>query len=65
MIMFADDIMNLSISREHLEENLDSWRYALERRGIKGSRSKTRYMCKRQRCNWNDEFIGNRGRDGP
>ena len=28
-----------------MEQRLESWRYALERRGIKVSRSKTKYLC--------------------
>lgn len=32
-----------------MEGNLEMWRYALERRGIKISRSKTRYMCSNKR----------------
>ncbi|KAK3559384.1 hypothetical protein QTP86_012755, partial [Hemibagrus guttatus] len=44
-IMFADDIVICSESREQMEENLERWRFALERRGMKLSRSKTEYMC--------------------
>ncbi|KAK3566616.1 hypothetical protein QTP86_001541 [Hemibagrus guttatus] len=40
-MMFADDIVICSESREHLEENLERWRFALERRGMKVSCSKT------------------------
>ena len=28
-----------------MEKRLESWRYALERRGMKVSRSKTEYLC--------------------
>ncbi|MCJ8742949.1 hypothetical protein PDJAM_G00088090 [Pangasius djambal] len=36
-------------SREQVEENLERWRFALERRGMKVSRSKTEYMCVSER----------------
>ncbi|KAK3532766.1 hypothetical protein QTP86_028145 [Hemibagrus guttatus] len=35
--------------REQVEENLERWRFVLERRGMKVSRSKTEYMCVNER----------------
>ena len=48
-MMFADDIVICSESREQVEEKLESWRYALERRGMKVNRRKTEYMCLNER----------------
>ncbi|KAK3567223.1 hypothetical protein QTP86_014414, partial [Hemibagrus guttatus] len=48
-MMFADDIVICSESREQVEENLERWRFALERRGMKVSRSKTEYICVNER----------------
>ena len=48
-MMFADDIVICSESRQQLEENLERWRFALEMRGMKVSDSKTKYMCVNQR----------------
>ena len=42
--MFADDIVICSESKEQVEEKLESWIYALERRGTKVNRRKTEYM---------------------
>ena len=48
-IMFADNIMICRESREQVEASLERWRYALERRGMIVSRSKTEYMCVNER----------------
>ena len=44
-MLFADDIVICEETREEMEWRLESWRYALERRGMKVSRSKTEYLC--------------------
>ena len=44
-MLFADDIVICEKTREEVEQRLECWRYALERRGIKVSRSKTEYLC--------------------
>ena len=51
--MFADDIVICGETREEVEVNLERWRDALERRGMKVSRSKTEYMCVNERGNGN------------
>ena len=48
-MMFADDIVICSESKEQVEEKLESWRYDLERRGMKVNRRKTEYMCVNER----------------
>ena len=44
-MLFADDIVICKETREEVEWKLESWRYALERRGMKVSRSKSEYLC--------------------
>ena len=44
-MLFADYIVICEETREEVERRLRSWRYALERRGMKVSRSKTEYLC--------------------
>ena len=44
-MLFVDDIVICKKTREGVEWRLKSWRYALEKRGIKVSRSKTEYLC--------------------
>ena len=45
MMLFADDIMICKETKKEVEWRLECWRYALERRGMKVSRSKTKYLC--------------------
>ena len=45
MILFADDIVICEETKEKVEQRIECWRYALERRGIKISWSKTQYLC--------------------
>ena len=42
---FADVIVISEKTKEEGERRLEFWRYALERRGMKVSRSKTKYLC--------------------
>ena len=44
-MLFADDILICEKTREEVESRLEAWRYALESRGMKVSRSKTEYLC--------------------
>ena len=42
---FVDDIVICKETREEVKQRLESWKYALERKGMKVSRSKTEYLC--------------------
>ena len=42
-MLFADDIVICEETREEVEWRLESWKYALERRGMKVSRPKAEY----------------------
>ena len=44
-MLFADDTVICEETREEVEWRLESWRYALERRGMIVSWSKTQHMC--------------------
>ena len=43
-MLFADEIILSRQNHRELEENLEIWRNALERKGLKVSRSKTEYL---------------------
>ena len=43
-MLFADDIVMSRQNHRELEDDLEIWRNALERRGLKVSRSKTEYL---------------------
>ena len=45
MMLFADDIVICKETRKEVEQRLESWKYVLERKGMKVSRSKTEYLC--------------------
>ena len=48
-MMFADDIVICSERKEQVEEKMESWIYASERRGMKVNRKKTGCMCVNER----------------
>ena len=43
--LFADNIVICVETKEEVERRVESWKYALERREMKLSRSRTEYMC--------------------
>ena len=44
-MLFVDDIVICEETREEVKQRLECWGYALERREMKVSRSKTEYLC--------------------
>ena len=48
-MLVADDSVICSESNEQVEDKLESWRFALKRRGMKVNRIKTEYMCMHER----------------
>ena len=44
-MLFADDIVICEETREEVKRRLECWRYALERREVKVSTSKTEHLC--------------------
>ena len=44
-MLFADDTVICEEAREEVKQRLECWRYVLERREMKVSRSKTKYLC--------------------
>ena len=44
-MLFSDDIVICEETRKEVQQRLECWRYALERKGMKVSRSKTEYLC--------------------
>ena len=44
-MMFADDVVQCAREKDVPDLELDQWREALDKRGMKESRAKTEYMC--------------------
>ena len=53
-MMFADDVVLCAREKDVLELELEQWREALEKIGMKVSRSKTEYMC----LNFHSDTLG-------
>ena len=61
-MMFVDDIVLCSDSRQQVEAELEKWRHALERRGMKVSQSKTKYLCMNEKGGqWHSTVARDRG----
>ena len=43
-MLFADDIVLIDVTRQRVNDRLESWRHTLEDRGFWLSRSKTKYL---------------------
>jgi len=43
-MLFADDIVLIDVTRQRVNDRLESWRHTLKARGFRLSRSKTEYL---------------------
>ncbi len=43
-MMFADDLVLCAMTRQEVEEDLETWRVVFERHGLKISRTKAEYL---------------------
>ena len=57
-MMFADDIVICSETRQEVETKLERWSYALESRGMRVSRTKTEYMCVNEKGTNRTVYLG-------